>query len=152
MVTRRLDPLALHRDYNLLGLVDLLDARDKNHADLMRRKNVVGTAVGLYLIRRTDPWPPVKPPEERGPRTLANSEVRPYSWPCILVFVDRWQEEGALPWDDVVPQALYLDDRRKVPVCVVEAPRLETSLPPPRTIVFPSNRLGGGLPLMAEVQ
>ena len=152
MAMRRLDPLALHRDYNLLGLADLLDARDKNHADLMRRKNVVGTAVGFYLIRRTDPWPPAKPPEQRGKRTLANSEVRPYSWPCILVFVDHWQEEGALPWDDVVPQALYLDDRRKVPVCVVEAPRLETALPMPRTIVFPTNRLGGGLPLIAEVQ
>ncbi len=152
MTTKRNDPLTLHKDYNLLGLADLLDARDKNQADLMRRENVVATAVGLYLIRRTDPWPPTAPPDERGKRTLANSEVRPYSWPCIIVFVERWREESQLHWEDMVPSALYLDDRRKVPVCVVEAPRLETALPSPRTIVFPSNRLGGGLPLIAEVQ
>src|SRR5262249_12473848 len=80
--------LAPHQEYSLLGLPDLLTARDKNHLELMRKKNVVGTAVGYYLIRNSDPWPKsghvVPPSGPKPPRTLGNSSLRPYSWPCIL--------------------------------------------------------------------
>jgi len=146
------DPLTLHRDFNMLSLVDLLLAREKNHVELMRRRNVIGTAVGLYLIRRTDPWPPKTPPKDRSARTLASSEVRPYSWPCILVFVDKWQDPQNLSWEDMVPNSLYLEDGRRVPVCLVEAPPVLTADPVVHNVVFPSNRLGGGFPLIAEVQ
>lgn len=117
LTRRERDPLLLHHEFNTLSLTDLLEARQKNHVELMRKKNVVGTAVGLYLIRRSDPWPPKKTPARKGPRTMANSEVRPYSWPSILVFVRNWENESDLDWEERVPRALYLDDNRKVPVC-----------------------------------
>jgi hypothetical protein len=50
----------------MLGLADLVRAREKNHLDLMSRKNVVGTAVGLYLIRRADPGHPRMPLRSAG--------------------------------------------------------------------------------------
>jgi hypothetical protein len=55
-------------------------------------------------------------------RTLFNSEVRPYSWPCVYVFVSNWVHQTHLsdPYD-VVPQNLYLPDGRTVPTCVIEA-------------------------------
>src|SRR5262245_15714397 len=98
--TQKNNPMLLHHEFNMLGLTDLLMAREKNHVELMRKKNVVGTAVGLYLIRRSDPWPPKVPPRSRAARTLANSHVRPYSWPCILVFVRNWEDEADLSPDD----------------------------------------------------
>jgi hypothetical protein len=150
------DPLSAHQDFSVLSLSDLLLARDKNHVDLMRRQNVVGTAVGYYLIRHNDPWPKTsheqKSAGHRTPRTLGNSGIRPYSWPCILVFVNEWMAEKDLPWTDRVPPALYLEDNRKVPVCVVEAPlqeRIETIVESP---LFPTSRIGGGFPVAAEVQ
>jgi hypothetical protein len=39
------DPLTLQRDFNNLGVADLLHAREINHIDLMRRANVVATAI-----------------------------------------------------------------------------------------------------------
>jgi hypothetical protein len=114
-----------------LSLNDLIHARDLFHYHLMNKKNVVATALGLYRIRKSDPWPsktqPVvqhvrKPDDER--RTLFNSEVRPYSWPCVYVFVSAWEYEAELSKtdpSDVVPKSLYLPDGRAVPVCVIEA-------------------------------
>jgi hypothetical protein len=70
-------------DFPSLSLKDLVEARDLFHYHLMNKKNVVATAVGLYRIRKTDPWPSKdhptpthhrKPTDER--RTLFNSEVR----------------------------------------------------------------------------
>jgi hypothetical protein len=146
------DPARLHHEFSVLSLADLLSARDKNHVDLMQRKNVVGTAVGLYLIRDTDPWPPKRTPHHSTVRTLANSGVRPYSWPCILVFVRKWLEPGDLRKDEQVPGSLYLDDNRKVPVCVVEAPPVLDVPQTPRRALFPLQRLGGGFPVVARVQ
>src|SRR5689334_22062833 len=98
------DPLTPLQDYSLLNLPELLVARDKNHVELMRKKNVVGTAVGYYLIRNSDPWPKsahaAQPGHQKLPRTLGNSKARPYSWPCILVFVSQWETEDALPWTE----------------------------------------------------
>jgi hypothetical protein len=68
-----------------LSLKDLAEARDLFHYHLISKKNVIATALGLYRIRKTDPWPKEgytptnkrKPKDER--RTLFNSEIRPYS-------------------------------------------------------------------------
>ena len=38
-------------DFSNLSLKDLIEARDLYHFHLMSKANVVGTAVGLYLIR-----------------------------------------------------------------------------------------------------
>src|SRR5579871_4874824 len=137
------DVLSAHQDFSVLSLADLLLARDKNHVDLMRRQNVVGTAVGYYLIRHKDRWPKTTHEHKRQHpvRTLGNSSVRADSWPCILVFVKQWAAEEDLAWTDRVPPALYLEDNRKVPVCVVEAPlqeRIDTTVVSP---MFPTSRI-----------
>jgi hypothetical protein len=148
-------------DYDHLSLRDLLDARELYHVHLMRHPNVVATAVGRYRIRRTDDWPTEDGFGRKGTyeRTLANSEVRPYSWPSVLVFVDKWEPESAFKHkghynpDDFVPKTLYLPDGRRVPVCVIRAPRvLATSQSAPEDIAFPTNNVGGGYPILADVQ
>src|SRR4051794_36932922 len=107
-----------------LSIRDLLEARDHYHVHLANLENVVGTAIGLYRIRYSDP--DFKDPHTRKndadqtPRTLANSGTRDWSWPAVLVFVSDW-------WDirsfrdrpsQVVPPKLYLPDGRVVPTCV----------------------------------
>ena len=146
--------LSLHNEYSMLNLADLLLARERNHVELVRKAHVVGTAVGLYLIRKKEPWQPPDPNERVRwpPRTLGNSEVRDYSWPCILAFVDDWKEEAELSWEDRLPRAVYLDERRKVPVCVVLAPTVDRPEPSIRPVVFPSSRIGGGFPVIVVVQ
>src|SRR5947208_14466407 len=86
-----------------LSLKDLIEARDLFHYHRMGKKNVVGTALGPYRIRKGDPWPTEKnptPARKRNPqsdrRTLFNSEVRPYSWPSVYVFVSCWEHESEL--------------------------------------------------------
>jgi hypothetical protein len=146
--------------YDHLGLKDLLDAQDLYHVHLMRHPNVIATAVGRYRIRRDDPWPVQGVPGKKkgtGERTLESSEVRPYSWPCVLVFVEKWvpasefRHGGTYDPDKFVPRTLYLPDSRRVPVCVVRAPR-ETKTPPTPEIHYPLNNLGGGRPIIARVQ
>jgi hypothetical protein len=95
----------------------------------------------------------------KGKRTLVNSEVRPYSWPAILVFVEKWEEPDAFGGkgarydpDQMVPRTLYLPDGREVPVCVILAARqsrTDITAPPIR---YPLNNIGGGYPVVAEVQ
>src|ERR1700676_4160663 len=84
-----------------LSLKDLLEAPDQFHYHLMNKKNVDATAVGLYRIRKDEPRP--KPGEKTSRphkpdtrRTLFNSEIRDYSWPCVYVFVSSWQYEADL--------------------------------------------------------
>jgi hypothetical protein len=80
-------------DFAHLSLKDLITARDLYHVYLMRHPNVIATAVGRYRIRKADSWPNDKKKHHgTGVRRLDNSEVRPYSWPCILVFVEAWQD------------------------------------------------------------
>jgi hypothetical protein len=147
--------------YGHLSLKDLLDARDLYHVHLMKHANVVATAVARYRIRKTDSWPNSRGQigkRGRGERTLENAEVRPYSWPCILVFVKEWVEPskfntgGDYDPDQMVPKTLYLPDGRRVPVCVITAPRelsISTAAPAVR---YPLNNLGGGFPILAAVQ
>jgi hypothetical protein len=107
-------------DYAALSLRDLLDARDQYHIHLMRYPNVVATAVGYYRIRNEDSWPGAKPViKGEGPRRLDNSSVRAYSWPAVLVFVEKWADAAELAAgrrlnaDKMVPSTLYLPDGRR---------------------------------------
>jgi hypothetical protein len=141
--------------YDQLALRDLLDARDQYHIHLMQHPNVVATAVGRYRIRSTDSWPTAMGEGKvhgKGVRTLANSEVRPYSWPAILVFVAKWENEKNLAPGDLVPKTMFLPDGRKVPVCVIEAPKEEQNEVRPLETTFPVNNIGGGWPVIAESQ
>src|SRR4029077_17677502 len=81
--------LDIEKDFNMLSLRDLVAARDLYHLHLMDKQHVVATAVGRYLIRKSEPWPQSKSAaaahdsrvarqQTKEPRTLANSEVRPY--------------------------------------------------------------------------
>lgn len=147
-----MDVLSGRQPFSSLSVSDLLAARDAYHWHLVNKRNVVGTAIGLYLIRHKDG------PSE--PRTFDNSEVRDYSWPCVLVLVDTWvapekfgmAKDAEASLDDLVPKTLYLPDGRMVPVCVVKVTRTEPddATLPPRT--WPAGRLGGGFPLLTEVQ
>ena len=169
-----MDYLVSDRGFNDLSLADLLRARDQFHAHLLHKANVVGTAVGRYLIRTSDPYPhrgdgvaePPKPKTTKQPRTIENSEVRDYSWPAVIVFVSEWvddanfrADDGEAQYSDYVPKTIYLEDGRSVPVCVVLAPLVESAPPPidPSTLTFPSATvsgptLSGGYPAYIDVQ
>jgi hypothetical protein len=169
------NPLSIDQNFNALSLKDLLEARDLYHTHLLHKQNVIATAIGRYLIRKSDPWPapadkPAKKslkksqqaadkPAVRGRRTLDNSEVRPYSWPCILVFVDHWVDRdkfgharNQLDSEEIVPKTLYLPDGRTVPVCIVEAPKQEVVDSHASQALFPDHLIGGGFPLVLQVQ
>ena len=147
-------------NYNLLTLKDLLDARDHYHVHLSHLSNVVGTAVGRILIHEDD-WyathPPDVPrgkPKPKSPRTLFNSVVRPWSWPCVLVFVREWlhRDNFRTEPDQMVPRALYLPDGRVVPTCTV---LVQDGLPANgenTSLSFPNSFIGGGYITYANVQ
>jgi hypothetical protein len=148
-------------DFGSNSIKDLVEARDQYHFHLMSKANVVGTAIGSYLIRDADPQDGSEASDElkKIPRTFFNSHVRPYSWPCIIVLVRKWLQEGdfgpngkAKPWQ-ILPKTLYLPDGRAVPVCTVlaapvAADQKSGSLPTPQ----PSTTFGGGVPLHVNVQ
>jgi hypothetical protein len=143
--------------FDQLSLRDLLDAREQYHIHLMQHPNVVATALGRYRIRKGDSWPTEKGAGRihgKYRRTLENSEVRYYSWPAILVFVRKWEDPAELAKAPgaLVPKTLYLPDGRSVPVCVIEAPKEERDEVRPIDIRYPLNNIGGGSPVIAEVQ
>jgi hypothetical protein len=161
------DILGVERNFAALSTKDLLDARDQYHWHLIHKKNVVGTAIGLYYIRKTDPWPSEtrrvslskneQPRRAKGKRTFENSEVRDYSWPCVIALVKEWHEadefgKGDLDYDDLVPKTLYMPDGRTVPVCVVCVDPQE----PDRTLLpdwhWPEHLIGGGFPIKSTSQ
>ena len=166
-----MDILGVERNFHSLSVRDLLAARDQYHYHLIGKKNVVGTAIGLYLIRKEDPWPDkhrslqqigeerAKDERPKGERTFENSEVREYSWPCVLVLVDDWIKSdhfGAaghqVKPQEFIPDALYLPDGRTVPVCVVRikpAQDLGEVLPKWH---WPDTLLGGGFPVITKTQ
>ncbi len=148
-----------HTEYDALSLRDLLDARDQYHIHLMRHPKVVATAIGYYRIRQGDSRPGEQPVVRgEGPRTLENSEVRTYSWPAVLVFVEEWiaEEEFAkgrrYDPDEIVPKTLFLPDGRRVPVCVIEAPRDPVAPGQPPSVRYPLNNIGSGNPVVITVQ
>lgn len=149
-------------DFRSLGVKDLLDARDQFHVHLAHKPNVFSTAIGLYLIRRSDPnsqhdgghlMSGSRKPKA-PPRTLLNSVVKDWSWPCILVFVNRWQtihELRSKP-EQVIPPFVYMIDGRMVPICVVLA---QSSDLPGRTADpsrLASSTLGIGCPIYVDAQ
>jgi len=140
----------------------VLTARDAYHVHLVNQPNVVGTAVGKYLARLDelgdDPLTLDErlelTPGLRGRRTLEGSRVMPWSWPCVLVFVDGWMtaDEIAENPDAMVPRRLYLPDGLVVPTCVVYAPLSGTPPDDTQHLSFPTALLGGGFVCLAEVQ
>jgi len=157
------------QQFSSLSIIDLLRARDQFHVHLMHKPNVVGTAIGRYLIRKEDPLPSAQQVTEEKvqkrkakkiPRTLENSEVRDYSWPCVLVFVSQWVDDdafgthGEVPASGYIPKTIYMEDGRSVPICVVLAPAVDSPPPPPAAedLVFPTSQLSGGYPILARVQ
>ena len=147
-----MDVLDVERRFSSLGVRDLLEARDQYHWHLTHLENVLGTAVGRYLQRGDK--------HEGEPRTFQNSEVRPDSWPCILVLVKDWvwpdqfgtkKSHKAEP-SQMIPSLLYLPDGRTVPVCVVKVDPEEPSRSLLPRWTWPRTSIGGGFPLISAAQ
>jgi len=160
-MNRDFDPNA--RSFSSLSVKDLLDARDAYHVHLCHLDNVFATAIGRFLIRDTDPdykrYVSVRERREgRGGssrvRTLENSTAKPWSWPCVLVFVTDWESPEQLHKrrGRVVPQFLYLDDGRIIPTCVVKASLYRGPRSVPPSLKYTSHLIGGGYPLLTDVQ
>lgn len=143
--------LEIGQQYHALSIKDLLEARDAYHVFLMRKKNVIGTAIGKYRIRKAGG-------PKQGEKTLDNTEVRKYSWPCVMVFVERWIEKvkfgkrGGESKDDYIPQQLFLPDGREIPVCVINAAWGRKGPDTIARMKFPGSVIGGGYPVMTKVQ
>ena len=164
------DILGTTQNFRALSLKDLLQARDLYHNHLLNKANVVGTAIGLYLIRKSDPSPEEERARcraegkekvrdrEKGPRTLENSEVREYSWPCVLAFVRKWvgkadfAKGGRVQLQDIVPKTLYMPDGRMVPVCVVKVDQGEPDSGRLPDWHWPTGLFGGGMPIIVDSQ
>ena len=163
------DPFTLHYDYSTLSLADLLRARDTYHFHLLNKPNVIGTAVGYYLIRderRVDSdaiTPAASDIASRSKsrvRTFNNSSVRDYSWPSVLVLVSQWEDEDKFStgknYDptQMVPKTLFLPDGHAVPVCVVQTEEVPeaTSADSAPLDVLPAWKLGGGMPIGVSSQ
>lgn len=138
------------KNYQTLSIRDLLEARDAYHVFLTRKKNVIGTAIGKYRCRLNQ--------KESGPKSLENTEIRSYSWPCVLVFVENWINEESfgrkneVTTNEFIPQCLYLPDGREIPVCVLEAKWLKKESETINSIEFPESVIGGGYPILTKVQ
>jgi hypothetical protein len=151
--------LNAEQNFSSLSLTDLLEARELFHIHLMNKANVVGTAVGRYLIRKAEEWPTKNArvaPKISTPRTFANSEVRPYSWPCVLALVSEWIDVKAFGADidptNAIPRAIYMPDGRTVPICVVLVEQHTPFEAPPARTAYPDFLIGGGFPLSLDVQ
>jgi hypothetical protein len=148
------------RDFSSLSVADLLEARDAYHVHLAHLENVVGTAIGKYRIRISDsdsqyPGAKWRSRKQAPVRRLDNTVVREWSWPCVLVFVKEWLTQDEFlkqDPDQVVPRYLYLPDGRVVPTCVIVTNKQEAGPPPLDKLTFPADLVGGGYPLITDVQ
>lgn len=150
------------RDYSSLSVRDLIEARDAYHLHLAHLTNVTATAVGRYRIHQDD-WYATHSPADSRPsdiepvtaaKSLYNTVVKPWSWPCVLVFVDRWvdrAEFGKSP-DQMVPRALFLPDGRVVPTCTILVQRQDAPAATDDAPSFPNSLVGGGFLLTSRVQ
>lgn len=132
-----------------LSIKDLLDAREAFHIHLMKKQNVVGTAIGKYRRRV----------ENNGEaKRLDNTKVNDSSYPSVLVFVKKWLThadfQSKKTFDDYIPSKVYLPDGREIPLCVIEAPSFDANMDSvnENELVFPSDFIGGGYPLLVESQ
>jgi len=144
-------------DFSSLSLKDLVEARDAYHVHLANLQHVVGTAVGKYLIRQIDPdaHDPDSPHEVRDDRrTLSNTVIKKWSWPCVLVFVDEWATPAQLARspENYIPPRLYLPDGRVAPTCVVYAALDQQVAAPLDRLQFAEGLIGGGYPVLTTVQ
>jgi hypothetical protein len=149
----------IRRNFKSLSVNDLLEARDVYHVHLANLENVVATAIGLYRIRLEDPDikdpNAVKSRKNSPQRTLSNSVVKEWSYPCVLVFVKEWMTQEELVRQDpdqIVPRYLYLPDGRVVRTCVILAEKEESAPPPLQNLTFPAQLVGGGYPLITDTQ
>lgn len=154
------------RNFASLSLKDLLDAREASHVHFMQMENVFATAIGLYRIRKGDlDHEGYHPPgdaarKERGkkatPRTMENTVVQPWSWPCVLVFVKDWLKpagyQAAAVKGQVVPPFIYLPDGRVIPTCVIQASLWSGTDSPLIGYQFSRRLMGGGYPVLTQVQ
>lgn len=143
---------------NSLSVRDLLEARDQYHVHLANLPTVIGTAVGRYRIRREDKNFKDKNQESRsgelGPRTLLNSDFRDWSWPCVLVFVNRWlslEELGKHP-ERTVPPVLYLSDGRQVRTCPILVERRDTNLAAAEAARYGATKFGPNFQMFVDDQ
>ena len=150
------------RRYSSLSARDLLDARDTYHVHLAHKQNVIATAIGLYLIRHKDPdadnssktREAVRSRGSNEERTLENSKVCDWSWPCVLVFVSEWQKEEDFRKhpEHVVPPFLFMEDGRIIPVCVVKANVADVRTENIDPAKLDTDVLSGGSPVFVEAQ
>lgn len=72
------------------------------------------------------------------------------------MLVDRWQEPRGMEWNRdwsrLVPPYLYLPDGRTVRTCVVLAEPSKETRPLLQHLNFPSELIGGGYPIITDVQ
>lgn len=160
-------PMAPHffksRNSYSASFKDLIDARENYHVYLSHLENVKATALGKYRIRKCelDDDDNIIPKEKlkakgiiKGPKTLENTKATKWSWPCVLVFVNEWQEEEDFRKnpDQIVPELLYLPDGRVVKTCTILIEDKEAAPPPLDDLRFPSELIGGGYPILTKVQ
>ncbi|MBN1980695.1 MAG: hypothetical protein JW795_04140 [Chitinivibrionales bacterium] len=146
------DYLDQRGEFRSLSLKQLLEAREAFHVFLMRKKNVVGTAIGKHRVRDT------QVPAD-APKTLENTITEETAWPCILVFVKKWVSldhfgaDEAFSHDDYLPRSLYLPDGQQVPLCVLLVNWFhESESNPIIRQKFPGSIIGGGYPVLTTVQ
>ena len=137
------------RSYFSLNIQDLVQAQQIFHSDLFERANVVATAVGRYR-RRVDK-------KDKGAKTLHNTLVDRYSWPCVLVFVSKWSDVKEFHTHDrehhMIPPYITLPDRRRVPTCVLLVEEDRSSAPALYSrLNFPTWMIGGGFPVVRRAQ
>lgn len=143
-----MDRFIRRADPRTLSVRDLLEARDQYHVHIANLPTVIGTAIGRYRIRLTDPNYADEHSEqtgkELGARTLANSDFRPWSWPCVLVFVSEWLDRTTLSRHPelAVPPVLYLPDGRQVRTCPVLVQPRVANLPPADTALYAADKFG----------
>jgi hypothetical protein len=143
---------------NSLSVRDLLEARDHYHVHIANLPTVLGTAIGRYRIRQEDPNFEKAEVEatgrDLGPRTLSNSDFRPWSWPCVLVFVNEWLDKEVLAKHPelAVPSVLYLPDGRQVKTCPILVQPRTNNLPPAGAAVYAADKFGPNFQLFVTDQ
>lgn len=148
------------RNFANLTLAELLSARDAWHIPLTNMHNVICTAIGRYRFRDDDEPGLRKRKETSEPRTFSNSRITNDSYACVLVLVDEWLSVGQFGDGDsdlsrthLIPEFLYTSDGLVAPTCVVKVELAgRTRGVALADLSYPDGMLGGGCPLLIEVQ